>query len=99
MLFALGLRGSYYFSPDGSGLFLKCNNLTCDIMYLPPYDIPPDGNRFRPSGVGIETTVGRDCTVSSGLGIFWAVGLSMSFHRDVSPLFFPALKFGVHIDL
>jgi len=99
MLPALGLRGSWYYSPEGKGAILGWNNITCDIMYLPPYDIPPDGNRFRPMGVGIETTIGRDCITFSGVGVYWGAGLSMSFHRDVQPLFFPALKLGVHLDL
>ncbi len=99
VVWALGIRGSYFLNPDGRGMFLGVNNATCDLMYLTPYDIPTDGNRFRPSGIGIEMTVGHDCALDSGVGIYWGAGFSASFHHDVSPMLFPALKVGLHIDL
>ena len=96
---ALGMRGSYFFNADGREMFLGVNNATCDLMYLTPYDIPADGNRFKPSGVGIEMTVGHDCVLDSGVGIYWGAGFSLSIHRDAPPMLFPALKCGLHLDL
>lgn len=85
--FGLGFRGTYYFSPDGKGKFLRANNISADIEYL------------FPVGLGVECIVGRDCIIGKGLGFNWGFGLSMSTNNDADVLVAPAFKLGFHIDL
>lgn len=93
-----GVRWSYYFSRDGKGKFLWANVIAVDCQYL-----LPERDRHimwrNPGGVGLEAVVGRDGYVGPGLGITWGAGVSMSLHHDVPPLFFPALRLGLHVDV
>jgi len=95
----IGVRGSYYFSPDGRTKFLWANVISCDLMYLLPHQADQKISFHSPGGVGIEAIIGRDGIVGSGIGISWGVGMAMSIHSEKPPLFFPAIKLGLHIDV
>jgi hypothetical protein len=95
----LGLRNTFYLSPYGKGKFLRVNNLTVDLLYLPEFESSRSQSYWSFHGVGIETTVGHDCILGWGIGVSWGVGFSLSFHRETQPYIGPALKLGLHIDV
>jgi hypothetical protein len=95
----VGVRWSYYFSPDGKDKFLWANAIVVDVQYL----LPNRNSRLitmrNPGGVGFEAVVGRDGVPGAGLGIIWGVGLAGSFHSEVPPLLTPAIRLGLHLDI
>jgi hypothetical protein len=91
-----GVKLSYYFDKTGHRRFLKANAINFEASYLYPKISKSPGRAYHASEV--ELTIGHDGIEGTGLGFLWAVGLSFSTSTSLPPLFFPALKLGVHYD-
>gem|GEM_PF-5084129 len=96
----LGIRNSYYFSPNGKDKFLLANALSSDIMYLFPFIHRGDNiSTKNPGGVGVDIMIGHDGIEGKGIRVTWGAGVAGSFHHDVPSLVTPALKLGLQINL
>ena len=96
----LGIRNSFYFSPNGKDKFLLANALSSDIMYLFPFEHPGDNiSTKNPGGVGVDMMIGHDGIEGKGIRVNWGAGIAGSFHHDVPALITPALKLGMQINL
>ena len=91
-----GLRGTYYFSPEGKNNFLWANAIIVDAQYLLPTDL--FGKNY-PGGLGLQALVGRDGIVLWGLGINWGVGLAAGLHSNGLVRVTPAVNVGLHFDI
>lgn len=91
-----GIKVSYYFQKTGQPRFLNVNVINFEASYLSPVIEKTPGRRYH--GSEIELTLGHDGLEGRGFGFLWALGAAASFATSLPPLFFPALKLGIHYD-
>lgn len=91
----IGIKGVYFFSPNGKENFLWSNMISIDLLYLLKTN-RKESNKNKAGGLGIEALIGRDCIIGKGIGLNWGIGIGMGFHGEEGTVVFPAFKLGLH---